>query len=143
MGTPRLSLRNASFVAVLVSVATGFSLYARAEEAAPKLVIVDRSVTKNDLYTCTLEIPKSLSFDMVVLTLKDRKGVKVGEVSLGTMDLPKGKLSAFFLNHELVKNSVVVIALPLDDPRENIKFVVGDQGALIKKDGKTVTVPIE
>jgi len=132
--------------ASLVVAAAILQWSAFAEEKLPKLYVVDRSVGKDDLYYCSVNIPSDVPVETIGLILKDRQDKKVGEALLGTIDTSATeKMATFFLNHELVKRSVVIVAIyPLDDDRhKQIKFIVGDEPAVLKKDGKTVQVKIE
>jgi hypothetical protein len=61
---------------------------------------------------------------------------------LGTIDTsPTEKMAAFFLNHELIKNTFVQITF--SDDRPNMKLVVGEHQAVRKSNGKPIHVPIE
>lgn len=116
-----------------------------AAEQQPKRYVVDRSAGNDNLYHCTLHIPNDLPVTTISLILKDRQDQKLGEALLGTIDTADEKIVPFFLNHELIKRSVVIVAIhPLDDDRhKQVKFVVGDQPAILKENGKAVTKPIE
>jgi len=80
--------------------------------------------------------------EVIGLVLKDRQGNKVGDMGLATIETsPTEKMAPFFLNHELIKNSFIVIQY--SDERPNVKLVTGDQRAIRKIDGKTTQVHIE
>jgi hypothetical protein len=116
-----------------------------AEQREPTLTVVDRSMTHDGLYQCTIHMPKDYPADTIVLALYDRKKTKCGETSMATIPTPTGKICFFVLNHELVKHSVVHLhTYPLgDDRHKQLKFVVGDRHAVRKEGSKTIEVPIE
>jgi hypothetical protein len=130
-----------AFVWMLALFAPALGLHA--EE--PTLTVVDRSMTRDGLYQCTIHMPKDYPADTIVLALYDRKKSKCGEASMATIPTPAGKVCVFVLNHELVKHSVVHVHVypPDDDRHKQLKFVIGDRHAARKEGSKTVEVPIE
>lgn len=130
---------------MLVLLAPTWPCTALGDEKEPTLVVVDRSMTSDGLYQCSLHLPKDYPIEQIGLVLYDRTKKKNGEAMLATIPTPAGNVAFFFLNHELVKHSVLhVHAYPLDDERQTqLKFVVGDRLAVRKVNGKTVEVPIE
>jgi hypothetical protein len=113
-----------------------------AQEKSPQLFIVDRSESKDGLYYCSLNFTSTDRLETIGLILKDRQGNKMGDMLLGTIDTsPTEKMAAFFLNHELIKNSLVLIMFTGERP--NMKFVVGEHQAIRKRDGRAVQIPIE
>jgi len=133
---------NAAILLFVLPALTGTAV---GEDSKPTLVVVDRSMTADGLYQCSLHLPKDYPIESIGLVLYDRKKSKSGEALLATTPTPAGKVAFFFLNHELVKHSVLhVHAYPLDDERHTqLKFVVGDRPAVRKENGKTIEVPIE
>jgi hypothetical protein len=112
------------------------------QNKAPELIVVDRSVSDDNLYYCSVNFLKTDPVETIGLVLKDRQGNKAGDMLLGTIDTSATeKMAAFFLNHELIKNSFVLIQF--SDERPNAKIVVGEQRAVQKIDGKTTQIAIE
>lgn len=136
----------AAIIPVLFAVISVAPVAGCADEDQPTLVVVDRSLDKDGLYQCTLFLPKDHPVDSLVLILYDRDRKKCGEVSLASpTPFNSRKIVFFMLNHEMVKHSVLQLhSHPLDDERHMLtKFVVGEQGAVRKENGKTVKISIE
>jgi hypothetical protein len=113
-----------------------------AQDKSPQLFIVDRSESKDGRYYCSVNFKKSDPVETIGLILKDRKGIKFGDMGLATIDTsPTERMAPFFLNHELIKNSVVLVTF--SDDRANMKFIVGENQSLRRRDGKLIQVPIE
>jgi hypothetical protein len=116
------------------------------ENDSVKLIVVDRSMSKDSLYFCNLHVPKDVPVELAGLVMYDRKREKVGEVMLGLRpEITEGQVGHFWLNHELVKFSVVLVHLypPTDDRHEELRFVVGERSAWKKEGDKKVEVKIE
>ena len=116
-----------------------------ATQGLAELFVVDRSLSDDGLYYCTLRMDKELPIESIGLILYDRQRNKVAEAVLATIDTHRNeKIAAFRLNHELVKFSVVELHVypPTDDRHERIKFVVGERPARRKQNGKTIEMPI-
>lgn len=130
----------ASVLAIAVAGPCLWNLYG--QDKSPQLTIVDRSESKDGLYYCSVSFSNADAIETIGLVLKDRRGDKCGDMLLGTIDTsPSERLAAFFLNHELIKNSFVLIQY--SDERPNVKLVVGENQAIRKRNGKPVQVPIE
>ena len=116
------------------------------EENRPTLVVIDRSMHKDGLYQCTLHLAADYPVDSMSLVLYDRKKSKNGEVLLASpIKSIHGNITFFFLNHELVKNSVLTLhTYPPDDERHTaVKFVIGERAAVKTESGQRVEVPIQ
>lgn len=130
--------------ALLLSLAGGIGCADEKDDV--QLIVVDRSMSRDLLYSCEVLLPKDTPLESAALVMYDRNRKKVGEALLGTgPTLGDGRVLRFELNHDLVKHSVVHVHLypPRDDRHEQLRFVVGERSAWKKEGDKKVEVKIE
>jgi hypothetical protein len=116
------------------------------DKASVQLIVVDRSMSKDLLYVCNIHIPKDVPVQAAALIMYDRKRNKVAEVPLAIYPTLRGERgTSFFLNHEMVKFSVVEVHIypPDDDRHERIRFIVGERPAYRKEGEERVEVKID
>ena len=133
-------------VALLLLLSPVISCMARGEDGKPTLIVLDRSMSKNGQYQCMLHLPKDYPVESMAITLYDRNKNKSGEFLLAPPSPSlRGKIAVFYLNHELVKHSVLHLQPypPEDERHTQLNFVIGENAAFRMEDGKKLEVPIE